>query len=924
MTNFTIEFNNPWLLLLLIPALFFALFFFLRLPKKFRRNRNRVISVVLHSLIMVLAVVLLAGIGFSYTVPNTENEILLLVDVSHSGAETQEQKDEFILSAIEEKSSTMKMGIVTFGYDQVYAAPLSYNGDSLYDEYLAAELPDTTATDFEAALRYAAGLFEHPESAKIVVISDGDETDGNALSVSAINTVAAEGIKVDTVFLPNENTANEVRIAGVEYPVNGVRAGEPFKLTLQLRSNYRGVAYFTMTDETEDALVESAEQRVELSGNEQEVELSYTFETPGLHEIGFYITSEGDTLTENNIYHSYYYLEVYDDILVIERENGDSAAFVSLLEETEYNATVVNIADEELPASVEELQAYDEVVLFNIAFTDMPEGFEEILYTYVYEIGGSLFTVGGNKSGGTGGEKVAHAYDRTSLAGSEYYGDMLPVELIDYTPPVGLIIIIDCSGSMAGGNLDLAKQSAKQCLNALNSRDYVGIMTIQSNYTTPVPISPMTDLGAITTAIDDITEQDATNYGASLRQAGSQLSTLDNVQKKHIIVISDAAPGDAAHTDDNMGYADAIEDNFNKNGITCSFVTITANGGSAGNAADILEETLEGGGIGGYYEVSQAEVNNLAVMLYNDLKAPEIKEYDPTPFQPKIDDVTGVVAGIEQADIPQLGGYYGTRLKRGALQPLITDYGDAPVYAQWDYGAGKVGSFLSDLYGTADSFSQEFLRDETGKAILGNILMSLYPSESIRATDITLNVQERNYSTQVGISTPIGEGETVRMTVTGPDADAQIEIVQPAAGDYFSSASFKARTPGLYTILVEKLDAEGNVVASSVAYRTFSYSAEYNVFSDEEACEEFMATLAYDGRGNAVTQAADIYEDLVRALERHYDPRILIAILIIVMFLLDVAVRKFKFKWPHEIIRDHRAKKQLLAANAAEARGGQR
>ena len=33
-------------------------------------------------------------------------------------------------------------------------------------------------------------------------------------------------------------------------------------------------------------------------------------------------------------------------------------------------------------------------------------------------------------------------------------------------------------------------------------------------------------------------------------------------------------------------------------------------------------------------------------------------------------------------------------------------------------------------------------------------------------------------------------------------------------------------------------------------------------------------------------------------------------ILALILFLADVAVRKFKFKWPHELIRAHREKVQ--------------
>ena len=38
-------------------------------------------------------------------------------------------------------------------------------------------------------------------------------------------------------------------------------------------------------------------------------------------------------------------------------------------------------------------------------------------------------------------------------------------------------------------------------------------------------------------------------------------------------------------------------------------------------------------------------------------------------------------------------------------------------------------------------------------------------------------------------------------------------------------------------------------------------------------------------------------------------------ILAIVCFLIDIAVRKFKFKWPHEIIREMKQKKEEQKGN---------
>lgn len=918
MTNFQIEFTNPWLLLLLIPALFFALFPYFRLSKRYRRTRNRIISVVLHSLIMVLAVTLLAGIGFTYEIPNTDNEILLLVDVSHSSRESQEQKDELVRSAIDGKSSTMKMGIVTFGYDQVYAAPLSYDADGLYDQYLAAELPDTSATDFEAALRFAAGLFEHPESAKIVVISDGDETDGDALAVGAIDTLTSEGIKVDTAFIPNENTNDEVRIAGITYPETSIKAGEPFELVLNLQSSYRGVARFTMTDNG----TAGEEQIVELTGGEQTIRLEHTFALPGLHTVGFTIESDRDTLTENNLYNSYYYLEVYDDILIVEREAGDSAQFTQLLTTAEYQPVVVGIGDSALPLTVEDLQDYDEVVLFNISYSDMATrpGFEEALYTYVHDIGGSLLTVGGNKV--EGNEEVANIYDPDDMHKSTYYGNMLPVETTNYTPPLGVVIIIDRSGSMSGGPLEAAKDGAVQSLSALDYRDYVGVMTLEDSYDETVPLRPMTDESSIRSAIYDIPDDGGgTQFLGAIRTAANSLNMLSQVQKRHIILITDANPGDPAYTDtaaQTGGWAGEIRSNYYENGITCSMICVTSSGGS-GSASSVMEElSLEG--IGTYAEVSTSQMSDLNEILRDDLLADAITEYVPEEFTPRIDDLTIVVEGIAQADMPSLGGYYGTRLKAGAVQPLVTPYNDAPVYAQWNYGAGKVGSFMSDLYGTEGSWSYDFMQSETGILLLNNIVMSLYPTRNFHNQDILVELTEKNYTTKVSIGTTLQEGETVEISVMGPTGEngqAEVQIVQPTAADRFSSASFVARQPGLYTVVVEKKDAAGNVIASATTYRTFSYSAEYNEFADEEACAGFMDQLSVSGGGASIADVRDIFENLVRTLARSFDPRILFAILIIVMFLLDVAVRKFKFKWPHEIIRDHKEKKKLMQDNKA-------
>ncbi|MBQ4268155.1 MAG: hypothetical protein IJB97_00730, partial [Clostridia bacterium] len=75
--------------------------------------------------------------------------------------------------------------------------------------------------------------------------------------------------------------------------------------------------------------------------------------------------------------------------------------------------------------------------------------------------------------------------------------------------------------------------------------------------------------------------------------------------------------------------------------------------------------------------------------------------------------------------------------------------------------------------------------------------------------------------------------------------------------------------------------------------------------------EELLESLAVSGGGYMMEEPEEIYRDIARSVKRTYDPRIPFMIIALVLFLSDIAVRKFKFKWPHEIIRDAKSKKRL-------------
>ena len=74
-----------------------------------------------------------------------------------------------------------------------------------------------------------------------------------------------------------------------------------------------------------------------------------------------------------------------------------------------------------------------------------------------------------------------------------------------------------------------------------------------------------------------------------------------------------------------------------------------------------------------------------------------------------------------------------------------------------------------------------------------------------------------------------------------------------------------------------------------------------------------MIDLAASGEGVVIENDDPwaVYENVAQYLHKVIDPRIVFFIIALVLFLTDMAVRKFK--WLHELIRDRKANKALQA-----------
>ena len=907
MLNFQVNYTHPWLLLLIPLAVICTLVPYFRLNKRYRCTRNRIISIVMHLVAIILGINLLAGISFSYEVPNEGNEVILLVDVTDSSVTTQEQKDEFIQTVLGLCEEDCKVGVVKFGFDQVYAAEFSHDTMEVMEQYLVSENPDVTATNLADALKYAAGLFTNPASAKIVVLSDGVETDNAALSV--IKSIAAQGIKVDTLCFPNPET-DEVQLLSVNIPEQHIVPGSRINVELTLRHNQgKGERTFMLNLYSNGEKMNENPVTVSVTKEEQVVPIQLALEEKGLYELRFELLAGSDTEVKNNAYLTYVHLQTFDKVLLIERNEGESQRLQTLLEE-KYDVNAVSIQEDvaQIPTDLKAMAEYEQVILVNIAYSDMPAGFEELLNQYVYVLGGGLFTVGGQNEM-INGQLVPHAYNRNDMAQSTYYKDMLPVNVVDYVPPIAVMIVVDTSASMSGERLPKALEGAEACLEALNERDYCGVVSFSVNASEKLEVLPVSRIEDIRKAIRAIDYEESATGGTifanAIMTAGRALSVIQNVERKHIILVTDGNPGDEFEK-----YSIHIEDNV-ADGITMSVVCVDI---APGNV-EKMEKTAEAAG-GKFYNVPYGELSSLPIIMQQDMALEAISEIQyGEEFIPQIKDRTPVVNGINQEDMPPLTGYYGTTLKQDAQAPLVGAY--VPVYAQWKYGNGNVGSFMCDLNG---NWSSQFLDSPTGQTIVNNIVENLFPSEKLRADDLEFAFKTDNYTTQLNVY-GVADGNTVQVQVTPVFDTLQAmlpEGVRVVAAEDNRRFTFVIKEAGLYEVKLMELDEAGNVVTEVVTHQTFSYSQEYNAFTDRKPIgQELLALLAADGKGVVLTDPVEVYQSFEKTIKLSYDPRILFLILVIVCVLLDIAVRKFKFKWPHELIREHR----LKAAEQAERSG---
>ena len=128
---------------------------------------------------------------------------------------------------------------------------------------------------------------------------------------------------------------------------------------------------------------------------------------------------------------------------------------------------------EKSPLLLEDLDAYEAVILSDVEADTMTPVEMEALAIYVRELGGGFILVGGESVYGEEG------YSETVVE------EILPVSFDLERPSVALIIVLDKSGSMGGEKLELAKEASKAAVEVLRNDHMIGIVAFDYDHYCP-------------------------------------------------------------------------------------------------------------------------------------------------------------------------------------------------------------------------------------------------------------------------------------------------------------------------------------------------------------------------------------------------------------------------------------------------------
>lgn len=864
-----ISFSQPYYLIILLLLPYFV-YLWARSPRAFASWQQKAF-LALRLLMVVLLVLALSGLELTFR--HQERSVVYVADTSISMTGVSRETADWVAGSLSGLPADAAAGVVSVGKKAMVENPVGKRPD--FQGFQSVTNPDYT--DLAAGMGLARAMLPENRGKQIVLISDGRENRGDAIEQARL--LKQQGIRLDVLPVSPE-MGSEALVKSVSLPSH-LRKGEYFDIqaVIEATASTKG----TVRIMADNRILK--EEPISLSKGDNRLVWSARAENPGLYTYRVELTAEGDTYKENNVGIGITQVSGTPKVLLVEGTAGESRALADALGMAQIESEVTD--PRFIPATLAEMAGYSSIVLVNVPATEIPDQTMNSLETYVRDLGRGLVMVGGENSFGLGG------YFKTPVEKA------LPVNMDirgkGEIPSVGLVLVIDKSGSMGGTDygipkIELAKEAATRATEILDARDSLGVVAFDSSYKWVVETAPLKDKGKVEDSIGSIRAGGGTNIFPGLQEAYNSLVKTP-VKVKHIILLTD---GQSAYG----GEYEGLLENMKKDNVTLSTIAV------GGDSDTGLLAHLAESGQGRYYFTDDFE--SIPKIFTRETIMATRSYLVQEPFTPER---SGSSSLLPPGGLPALFGYVAAAPKSTAETILLSHKGD-PVLARWQYGLGRTVAWTSDVKGR---WAGEWIKWHSFPEFWAKVVSWTLPQESPGDMIVSTGREDGRGWVSVEIPGESGQVHDISAKVISPDGSGQ-EVPLRAVGPGRYRESFATEQPGAYIVQVVQRTGDG-IGRQKTAGLVMPYSPE---FLFRPVSDDYFATLAAAGGGRVLDPEKDIAE-----IGRLPIPAVwgkiplwtgLLAVATL-MFPVDIAARRFNWNLRWAVVLWQRFRSRSMAKN---------
>ncbi|MEA3186530.1 MAG: hypothetical protein QOD99_360 [Chthoniobacter sp.] len=861
-----IELTHPWFLLLLVALPCLALPLRRSLADMTRAQLR--ICTMWRAFILLLLAFSVAGVHIRKEARDVA--VLFVVDDSASMSPEAKKAARDFISASLPHAGDQIAGVIGFAESaSVWQSPQARLRLSGSWPHLAGR----DATNIAGALTFASGSFPPNASRRLVLLSDGVETAGQA--VPCAQTLSQRGIELLTVPLRNPPKP-EVLVQKLEAPQR-TKTGEPFDVTAAVRSSIESKATIKLFQN--QFLV--AQRELSLKPGDNRIAFRNLSAEGALAAFEVEVSAEHDTVAENNRAQATVSVLGQPRVLVVDGDETKLQPLAAALRAEKINVEIRGTNG--LPKSLEDLQQFDLFLLSDVPALQLTRAQMDLYRSWVQDFGGGFAMLGGENSFGVGG------YYKTAVE------QMLPVRMEhedrEETPTVAMLIVLDRSGSMAasaGGQtkISLADQGAVQALNVLGQKDLFGVLAVDTEIHNAVPLGNVPSKAPTARRIMSITAGGGGIYiYTSLAEAFQQLRGT-NAKIKHVILFSDATDAEEKAAGEMGGAPGAgtaldLATAMLANKITTSVVAL----GQESDVDTAFLKQLAERGSGRFYLTSDA-LTLPQIFSTETLRVAQSSLIEE-PFMAVRSKSSPIFNGIDWTQSPLLLGYNATKPKPTADVLLATERGE-PLLATWRYGLGQTAAWTSDAKAR---WASEWLGWPGYGKFWSQLVRTLMRKNG--QSNLQVAVQDDGARVSLSIDAVSADGSfrnevPVQISCMKPNGETQTASAeQEAPGNYRASFDLPPQGTTIFSV------SAGQENENYVFGYTRSYPAE---FSTSETNEALLRQLAETGHGKFAPEPSEVFARPAKASVHRVDltPYLLSAALL--LFPFDIWLRRRSWK----------------------------